>query len=306
MYIISVGRSFNDIDAFGCALAYAELLRAEGQAAQVVFLGPLNNSVTPLALAQSNSYLTSYELQADDRVIYVDISSPEHLAFPDHLEQTAEIYDHHYGFEAYWQARIGSQAHIERVGAAATLIWEEFKKRGLADQISASSTNLLALAILQNTLNFTSSETVDRDRLAFEELTPHLTLPAGWPAQYFQEFALGIHQNFQEALRNDTKITPNYFADQTLVFSQLEISEDPVAFLARYQAEIDAYWAEFQNKRCLVNIPDMASKTSVLYSDDPAWLHTVLEPLFPEVLESTPSWIRIPLHQRKQILKLMA
>lgn len=306
MYVVSAGKSFNDIDAFGCAIAYAELLRKEGKEAKAVFIGPLNHSVTKLALEQGGEYLNSHTPADEDRFVYVDLSGPEHFAFPDQPESKIhEIYDHHYGYEEYWKERLGDRSHIERVGAAATLIWEEFKKRGFNEDISSASANVLALAILQNTLNFTSSETNDRDLLAFKELAPYVTMAHGWERRYFEECAAGMREHFNETLRNDTKTMNNYFGDKTFVFSQLEISENPVAFLGHYKETIDAYWSEFGNKRCLVNIPDITSKTSLLYSDDSEWLHGVLEPLFSNVIKSTPAWIQVPIHQRKQIIKLL-
>ncbi len=307
MYIVTASRVYNDIDAFGCAIAYAELLRKEGKDAQAVFLGPLNHSVTKLALEQGGAYLTEHVLAEGDLLVYVDLSDPAHLAFKDEdVSRVYEIYDHHYGHEAYWKEHLGERSHIERVGAAGTLIWEEFKKRGFEQSISPASANVLALAILQNTLNFTSTETTERDLRAFKELlTLHVTMPLGWEQRYFEECAEYMHKNFNETLKNDTKTSDTFFSDTCFVFSQLEITEDPVAFLQTYKSAIDRYWSGFENKLCLINIADIASKTSVLYSDNQNWLHETVKPLF-TVTESGTSWIRIPLHQRKQIAKLLA
>ncbi len=305
MYIVTAGKKFNDIDAFGCAVAYTELLHKEGKEAQAVFIGPLNHSVTRLALQQGAQYLTEYAPTAGDQLVYVDISDPDHFAFPENHETIFEVYDHHYGREDYWTERLGDRSHIERLGAAATLIWEEFEKRGFANGISAASANLLALAILQNTLNFTSTETKERDHDAFKKLQPYLTMTSGWEQRYFEECAAGMRENFDDALRNDTKIRDNYFGDNTFVFSQLEITEDPIAFLAKYQPAIDTYWSEFSNKHCLINIADISSKTSLLYSDNQVWLHATIKPLFDHVIESTDLFIRVPMHQRKQIFKLL-
>lgn len=306
MIIISAGKAFNDIDAFACALAYRELLAKEGKQSLVVFPGPLNHSVTDLAKRQYEDFLTDYELKADDQLVYVDLSDPEHFAFGKGSEtQVNELYDHHYGFENYWNERLGSRSHIERLGAAATLIWEEFVKRGFGDSISAESANLLSIAILQNTLNFTSTETHDRDRDAFSELANHRSMTDGWEAQYFRECAEGMENDFSEALRNDTKKLEQLFGNIPLVFSQLEITEDPKAFLERHRDEILTYWAEHSDAHCLINIADMSSKTSLLFSSDTAWLANSIIPLFSSVIKRENSWITIPIHQRKQILKLI-
>ncbi len=303
MYIVTVGKSFNDVDAFGCAVAYAELLRSEGKEAQAVFFGPLNHSVTLLALEQNVPYLLDYTLAPEDLLVYVDVSDPAYVAFPDlDPSRVFEIFDHHYGYEAYWAEHLGERSHIERVGAAATLIWEQVKKRGYETQVSSESVNLLALAILQNTLNFTSTETNERDTRAFEELLSHVSMEAGWQERYFAECAQSMKEQFETVLRNDTKAFPKYFGDKTFLFSQLEITEEPRAFFERSQLAINAFWSEFPLHRGLVNIVDMSSKTSLLYSDDMEWLHKELTPLF-SVITSSENWIQIPIHQRKQILK---
>jgi len=300
MFIVTSGWKFNDIDGFGCAIAYAELLRKEGKEAKAVFVGPLNNSVTKMALEAGGEYEMGYKPAAEDQFVYVDISEKEYFAFKDEDEsRIAEIYDHHYGFEDYWKERLGERSHIEHLGAAATLIWEEFKKRGFETEISSASADILALAILQNTLNFTSTETNDRDIKAFEELRKRISMTEGWEGRYFSEVANGLHEHFLETLKDYTKIRPE------LVFSQLEITEDPKLFLERYKTEINGYWSELGGKRAIINIADMVSKTSLLYSDDAHWLHESIKSMFPTVPESSDTYIIVPIHQRKQILKLM-
>lgn len=302
---MTAGHTFNDIDAFGCAIAYAELLRLEGEEAEAVFIGPLNHSITALALEQKTRYLVNQTPASGDVFVYVDVSDPRYVAFPSEpVSHVFEIFDHHYGHEAYWAEHLGERSHIERVGAAATLIWEEFKKRGFAEKISPESANVLALAILQNTLNFTSTETNERDTNAFQELTPHLSMSPGWQERYFRESAELMHEQFDKVLRNDTKFFENYFGEKTFVFSQLEITEESVSFIEQYKIAIDAFWSEFPESRSLVNIADISSKISLLYSNDPEWLHKNLAPLF-SVIASSENWIQIPIHQRKQILKAL-
>lgn len=306
MIIISAGKAFNDIDAFACALAYRELLVKEGKEPLVVFPGPLNHSVTDLARKQDTDFVIDYEPQDDDRIVYVDLSDPEHFAFGKGSEaQIDELYDHHYGFEEYWKEKLGDRSHIERLGAAATLIWEEFQKRGYAEFISAESANLLSIAILQNTLNFTSTETHNRDRNAFDELVSHRSMADGWEAQYFRECAAGMEDRFDDALRNDTKKIEHLFGDHLFVFSQLEITEDSEAFLSKHSKEILTYWSEFDHAHCLINIADMSSKTSLLFSDNDVWLSEKITPLFSSIIARGDGWITVPIHQRKQVLNLL-
>lgn len=306
MYIVTAGKAFNDIDAFGSAIAYTELLRKQGQEAQAVFIGALNHSVTRLALEQTNDYLSTYTPTLNDRFIYVDISDKEQFAFPKEPEsKIVELFDHHYGFEEYWKERLGEHAHLERVGAAATLIWEAFKKHGYEKEISPGSANLLALAIVQNTLNFSSTETHERDLQAFEELTPHLDMTVNWQQRYFQECAEAMEKDFATTLKNDTKRFERYVDEKTFIFSQLEVSEDPLKVLNRHKQEIHTYWQESPNTHRLINIADMASKSSLLYSDDRDWLRGTINPLFTNHIQASDTWILVPIHQRKQILKLL-
>ncbi len=304
MYIIAAGNEFNDIDAFACAIAYAELLRQEGKEATSAMIGTLNHSITKLTREQNGAYIISCTPAPDDLIVYVDISNPAYFAFPTvPASQIFEVYDHHYGWETYWQEHLGNRAHIERVGAAATLIWEEWKKRALVSSISPASANLLLLAILQNTLNFTSTETTARDTAAFEELKTYSSLPDDWQNRYFAECAEDIHTHVSEVLKHDTKTFSDAFGSRLFVFSQLEIMEDPHMFLDQYRANIDAYWGTFPGARCLINIADMRSQTSLLYSNDTLWLNTVVAPLFGKPPGQFVSSITIPIHQRKQILK---
>lgn len=306
MIIISAGKAFNDIDAFACAIAYRELLEKEGTESLVVFPGPLNHSVSDLVKQQSTDFMSDYTIDDNDRIVYVDLSDPEHFAFGKGSEaQTEELYDHHYGFEEYWKEKLGDRSRIERLGAAATLIWEEFQKRGYADAISAESANLLSIAILQNTLNFTSTETNDRDRNAFAVLASHRSMADGWEAQYFRECAKGMEENFDSALRNDTKKIEHLFGGDLFVFSQLEITEDPKAFLEKHRKEILAYWSGFDHAHCLINIADMSSKTSLLFSHDAVWLSENITPLFSSSVEHGDGWIVVPIRQRKQILNII-
>ena len=49
----------------------------------------------------------------------------------------------------------------------------------------------------------------------------------------------------------------------------------------------------------------MSSKTSLLFSDDPVWLTEKISTLFSSILDRGEGWITVPIHQRKQILKLI-
>ena len=131
--IITAGSTYLDIDAYACMVAMAELLNLQGIHALAYSFAPCNYSVCS-SLTMEDQILR--ELPSDiseetARYIIVDVSDPEFLENSVSLERVTEVYDHHVGFEEYWQSRIGDGSHIEFIGAAATLIYREWKKSGL-------------------------------------------------------------------------------------------------------------------------------------------------------------------------------
>ena len=93
-----------DIDGLACAIAYAELLRLEGEDAAAVLCDPLNASVTPELRAIAKNYQTT-PVSAKKYVI-VDMSDTRCLQTFVPLEKVVEILDHHFGFEDYWYKRL--------------------------------------------------------------------------------------------------------------------------------------------------------------------------------------------------------
>lgn len=303
MFIVTAGQAFNDIDAFAGCIAYAHLLRLEGREAEVVFVGPLNHSVTQLAYQQSSDFLTEYSLKPEDQLVYIDLSGPENFAFAGEPEgRIAEIYDHHYGFEQYWIDRLGERSHIERVGAVATLIWEEYVKRGKSEEILSSDVNLLLLAILQNTLNFTAPDTNERDRAAFDQLLARSTLPADWQQTYWRQATEAIEQDFVRALKDDTKVFSDFASDRSLVFSQLELGVVENGFFERHRPEIDQFWAQTEGAIGLLNLSDVARGRSIVYCSDRDWLRSIAPKLGVDRTDSDGGWVELPITQRKKIL----
>ena len=109
---------------------------------------------------------------------------------------------------------------IEYIGAAATLIWEEYRKRDLTDHISHESVMLLAHAIVSNTANFRSNTTSERDRMALRELQETAKLKEGWITVYFEEQRAYIQENMDEAIRLDAKMHHFPHNDEEYMFGQ--------------------------------------------------------------------------------------
>lgn len=241
MKIITAGQSFIDIDALACGVAYTELL---GSAAKLILPGALNATVSKTIRSFDLNFASTYQCSDKDEFILVDVSNPKFFANCVNEERVTEVWDHHQGFEDYWQQKIGKH-NIEAVGACATLIWEEFEKRN--QPISETSANLLYTAIFSNTLNLSSCNTTTRDIEAASKLLSQTNLPDNWIESYYQETQADILQDFEYAIRNDTKEVN--IMGQTVTIAQLEfwqvndlLSMDNIEDLAQDLLGKNEFW----------------------------------------------------------------
>ncbi len=205
--LITAGSTYLDIDAYACAVALAELLRLKGENAVAYSAATANYSVCPSLVEDSRlrRVLPLDFREQEARYIIVDVSDPDYIKDSVPLDRVIAVYDHHTGFEAYWQSRIGNSAHIEFIGAAATLIYREWKREGLQQQMSPSTARLLIAAILDNTLNLTSSNTTEEDREAFDELCGIANVGKEFCAAYFSEVQESVEADLKNALLGDLK-----------------------------------------------------------------------------------------------------
>ncbi len=225
-------------------------------------------------------YLTA-PTHPDTEYVIVDISDPAHIATCAQMGTVTEVYDHHPGFENYWQERIGTNSHIESIGAAATLIWEEFKKRGHADHISPLSARLLAVAILSNTLNFGAVITHERDHTAYAELMTIAPLTDEWIASYFTEQETAVMQDVRQAIINDTKILSIPGLPFAMTVGQLELW-DGSAFLKNNLEAIESALASFGEEHWIMSIPSLSEKKNHFYTKN-----DVLKQVFAQGLSIT-------------------
>lgn len=200
--VVTTGRRYIDIDGLACVIAYREIPEEEPIA---VIAGPMNNSVTAKIRTWDLNFQKSIP-SGDYDFVVTDTSEKDSFPYFVKPEEVVEIYDHHFGFEKFWREKLGEKAKIEPVGACATLIWEEFKKRKEGGVISAIAANLLYTAIVSNTLNFQASVTTERDKKAFEELKQFTSLPPDWIKEYYRDLESDINRDPSAALSNDTKI----------------------------------------------------------------------------------------------------
>lgn len=205
MKIVTTGDSFIDIDAYACAVAYAELLQRQGVDACAYTSAVLNESISKTVRGWSAPISRDLVPSKQDTFVIVDLSDPKYVDRVVDLSRVEEVIDHHVGFEDYWRDRIGEAARIEFIGAACTLVFEGWQKAGLLYKMSQVSARLLVCGILDNTLNFGANVTTERDVAAYNELLHIAQLPEDWPAQYFTECESSIIVDPVNALQNDMK-----------------------------------------------------------------------------------------------------
>jgi inorganic pyrophosphatase/exopolyphosphatase len=168
--------------------------------------------------------------------------------------------------------------HIDMVGAAATLIYEQWEAAGRLDQLSSASTQLLAAAILDNTLNFQAGVTTKRDRQAYAALAACARLDAAWAAQYFAACQQTIVADMSKALRNDTKLLHFKGLPHELCLSQLVVW-DAQPVLAAGIEPVAAALAKLGGAYWLANVVSISEGTSYFVSnnaDVQRWLHALL------------------------------
>lgn len=205
MIIVTSGARYIDIDAYACCVALAELLRLQGSDAQAASGAAWNESITQSMTDLKAPFLTDYQPNNSDTYIIVDVSDPAQFdSFVD-VDRVTDVIDHHPGFEDFWKKRIGDKSKIDFIGAAATLVYEEWVGAGKTEAMSLVSAELLAAAILDNTLNFGAAVTTDRDRKAFKSLADYAFLDDKWVAKYFTDCQSAILDDLSLSLKNDTK-----------------------------------------------------------------------------------------------------
>ncbi len=234
MRIVTSGSRYLDIDAYAGCIAYAELLQSQGIEAAAVSTAPFNESISKAVRSWQAPLLTKYQPAGNDTFTVIDVSEPAFFDKFVELTRVDEVIDHHPGSEEHWQKLIGNNARIEFIGAACTLVYEQWKAAGLLEKMSVTSARLLICGILDNTLNFGAKVTAPRDIEAYDTLLTKAELPDDWTAQYFTECQNTILQDAAGAIRNDTK-TPlfNTFG-QPICFGQLTVW-DAKQVLAEHQ-----------------------------------------------------------------------
>lgn len=297
--ILTAGSNYLDIDAYACMVGMAELLRLQGEDAIAYSLAPCNYSVCKSLLkdGQLSRSLPSGMRAEDAKYIIVDVSDPDFLGTSVPLKQVIAVYDHHVGFEEYWQDQIGAGAHIEFIGAAATLIYRQWVKAGLEKSMSGQTALLLIAAILDNTLNLTSSNTTAEDIAVFKALCQKEGIDDRWCASYFAQVQESVEADLKNALFDDVKTVHHIKALPSKV-AQLCVWDAHTILERLPQIR---QWFEERTDSWMLNIIDIKHQCSHFVCDE---IHhqKELEKTFDVHFESGVAQTPIP-YLRKEIIK---
>ena len=298
--IVTAGSRYIDIDAYACAVAMAELLSLKGENAFAYSIADANYSVCPSLMENSQLLRTLPSNFHDQETSYiiVDVSDPDYIKDVVPLDRVAAVYDHHVGFESYWAERIGDSAHIEFIGAAATLIYREWKLCGLQDSMSPYTARLLIAAILDNTLNLTSSNTTQEDKDVFDALCKQYDVGYDWCANYFTEVQKAVEADLKNALMGDLKI----FSESTFLPQQIAqlCVWDANHVLARLP-EIRSWF--YGGNSWMLNIISLREQKSYFVCDDTSYQKDISK-VFDVYFENGVA-ISTVAYLRKEIIKKM-
>lgn len=263
MIIVTSGNRYIDIDAYASCIAYANLLNLKGFNAKAISTANLNESITDSLIKLPEKIEKHYVTTGNEKYIILDVSDKnffDNIVIEDNI---IEIIDHHYGYENYWNKKLGEHSHIEKIGSIATLIFELYEKEQVIDKISNGMAKLLISAILDNTLNLKAQSTTKRDISAYKKLLKISGIESNYNEIYFKECQKKISSNLIESIRNDTKIEiesnllPNIFS-QLLFWDGKDFLKNKLIYNT-----LNSFGSEW-----MINIISLKDNVSYLISED--------------------------------------
>lgn len=231
--IVTSGKNYIDIDAYASCIVYANILSSLHINAIALTTAKLNESVPKTLFGEKNEMLKEYSYKPEDKFIVLDVSNENFFDTFVKSKDIIQIIDHHYGYEEHWNKKLGEDSIIQPIGSVATVIEEFAEKTGYIDKMSESEAYLLMAAILDNTLNFDSKTTTDRDRISYEKLS-NIVKDNQFNKKYFNECQNTIQKDLAYYVKLATKCEkineklPETFSqlvvwDKNEIFSKLEV-----------------------------------------------------------------------------------
>lgn len=202
--VITSGKKYIDIDAYGAIFAYRKLLRSLGMDAYAISSSPLNESISPL-IKDLGYEFDSLDDFSNTKFIVLDVSNPDFFDESVRDEDIIEVIDHHVGYSDYWNSQ-NVKCDIEFIGSVCTTIYEYIINNKKEDILDESICKLLLAGILDNTIDLKSSNTTERDITAYNELMRIGNIEELWVHEYFESCYKDLDNNLEEYLINDIKI----------------------------------------------------------------------------------------------------
>lgn len=263
--IVTTGHTYTDIDGLACVIAYHELLSKEGNISIALLRGVWNNSVPEEVNVWNLDFQKDYQASREDEFVVMDMSNVSYITESLEGKKIVELYDHHFGFEDHWRSLLGSRSHIENVGACATLIVEEWRRRLPHARFSHQSAQLLGWALISNTLNFKSTLTTARDIDAFSYIQSHLTDDPRWVSDYFRNKDISVNQNPRSAIQWDSKRAHTPHMKYDIEIAQLELWEGGL-FMKKHEAILNTIAQGVKEAHWLLTVVSIKDGHNYLYT----------------------------------------
>lgn len=263
--LVTTGHTYADIDGLACVFAYHELLLKEGRQSTALLQGVWNHSVPAKVQNWKMDYQKEYHAMEGDHFVVMDTSNITYIQESLDISKIVEIYDHHFGYEKYWQNLLGNRSHVENVGACATLIIEQWQKRLPKIRLSHHSAQLLGWALISNTLNFKSILTTKRDLDSFAYIQTYLSDNPDWIFDYFQDQDRSVDQNPRSAIHWDSKQVHTPYIERDIEIAQLEIWEGET-FINKHEATFKAIANDAQGAHWLLTVVSIKDGHNYLYT----------------------------------------
>lgn len=216
-----------DLDGVSSAIAYGELLEAQGKKVFVGFDGKVQLDaqffVEKLGLTL-HTLSTNFE---SVRLLDVSALSYTPAVVQRRPELVVEVVDHRLIHNAEIDFPVADKIIVEQVGACATIIAEmAYHQPSLLSENSAA---MLHGAIHSNTLNLKSNVTTERDIRAVSFLEENYNIKMDWIEEMFAYRTALTEQQLVFAIQNDFQ-SHHESPEGTVGIAQLEVLDAPELF----------------------------------------------------------------------------
>lgn len=267
--VVTSGSSYIDIDVLACSLALNHLNILLGYDSISCHTGEMNSSIPEkYKLRVSKLYENTAPTSKNCKYILVDVSNPKFFEKFVVFNDIIEIYDHHFGFENFWENILGSSSTINHVGSCATLIWEKYVELNLTNKMPSLLIELIYLAVVSNTLNLKAFITTRRDRKAASDIEKMKLLEKSVIKEYYFDVESQVLKNFEKSILNDVKT--HQFEDNVYLIGQIELFESNKVwnecFLSGRTAEIMKKRLCLNGEMWFVIISDISKNHNLIYT----------------------------------------